>query len=146
MQFLLFKHLSAEQMAENAQADSRSLYSFRLYAPVVVNLSADDAANNCSHDVCHHQHDIGVRSRPDSHIDELFAKPHHQQTEHHTPDSRHDAQQHIHPDAHRVMPQPYYVSHLFTVYSLQFTVYGLRFTVYGLRFTVYSFSPLTANL
>ena len=106
MQFLLLEHLTTEQMTEDAQADGRALESTGLDAKVIIDLSADDAATDGSHQGSYHQQDIVGATRPDGHVDELFAEPHHQQSERHASDTRHDAHQHIPPDAPRVLPEP----------------------------------------
>ena len=106
VQFLLLEHLTTEQMTEDAQADGRALSGTVLHHQIVINLTTDNACTDSRHQSSYHQQDIVGATCPDGHVDELFAEPHHEQTERHASDARHDAHQHIPPDAPRVLPKP----------------------------------------
>ena len=106
MQFLLLEHLTAKQMAEDAQANGRALNGTGLHPKIIVDLPAYDATDNHSHQETYHPDDILLSASMNGDVDEPFAEPHHQQTERHAPDAGKNANQHVPTDSCRVMPYP----------------------------------------
>ena len=108
---ILLIHLSSEQIAEDAQPYSIRLFGVCRDGHVVIQLTQQDATHHRRHQKQNHLYNLLLAARPDGHIDEALAQPHHQQTKQHLQNANRDAHDCVQPYAHHVTPYPQNVFH-----------------------------------
>ena len=129
MEFLAVVELPTEETAEDAQAQGVGLADIGCCRQPEADLSQQNTSHNGRHQPDDHLDDIVSRTLPDGLVDKETTQPHHQQPEHHLPDTCDDVYRRIQADAPHVLPKPDCVSHRYEPSMTPISCHCLRISV-----------------
>ena len=112
VKLLVAVELTAEQTAEDTEAQGVGLTHIGTDGQVIAHLSQDYPTHDGHHEQQHHTQHIVDSTRADGLVDEATAEPHHQQAKRHLTDACQNTEGHTQADAARLAPKPIYVFHL----------------------------------